>query len=60
MNIFNLLIDDKEKIDLDEVFLSNKNKETINQLIKEHQYADKLSEYGIPINNKIFLFGHSG
>lgn len=60
MNIFNLLIEDKERPELSEIFLSAENKEMVHQLIREHRFSERLQEFGLPINHKIFLFGHSG
>lgn len=60
MNIYNLIINDKEQVQLSEVFLKDKNREIIEQLIKEHQHIDKLHQYGLPVNNKLLLHGSSG
>lgn len=60
MNLYNLIIQDKEEVTLDEVFLTPKNKEQFVQLIKEQTYAKELTEYGLPMNNKILLEGSSG
>lgn len=60
MNLYNLIIQDKEDVKLDDVFLETKNREQIVQLIKEQKYADELQKYGLPVNNKILLEGSSG
>ena len=60
MNILNLLIDDREQVELSDIFISEDNRQQILQLIKEQKYADKLLKYDLPINNKVFLFGNSG
>ncbi len=60
MNVFNLIIDDKEVVALDAVFLDDDNRRHIQQLIKEHKYIDELTKYGLPVNNKILLQGDSG
>ena len=60
MNILNLLIDDREQVELLDIFLSEDNRQQILQLIKEQKYADELLKYDLPINNKVFLFGNSG
>lgn len=60
MNILNLLIDDREQVELSDIFLSEDNRQQISQLIKEQKYADELLKYDLPINNKVFLFGNSG
>lgn len=60
MNLYDLIIDDKEAIDLQDVFLNTSNRESIEQLIKEHRYLEQLHQYGLPVNNKILLEGRSG
>lgn len=60
MNLYNLIIQDKEEIALKDVFLDMRNKELITQLIKENTYARELQEYGLPVNNKVLLQGSSG
>lgn len=61
MAVSDYLLDPQEcKIPLEEIHLSNENKEALSQLLKEFQYASVLSKYDLPIANKIFLFGHTG
>lgn len=60
MNIYDLIINDKENVSLDEVFFSDSNRISISQLIKEHRYINELLQYGLPVNNKILLHGYSG
>lgn len=60
MNIYNLIINDKEQVQLSEVFLKDENRKVIGQLIKEHRHIDKLHQYGLPVNNKVLLHGSSG
>lgn len=60
MNPSSLIIEDKEYISLDDVFLTQENQKSIQQLIKEHKYIDELTKYGLPVNNKIILQGNSG
>ena len=60
MSVFDLLIDKKEEVKLEDVFLNQTNKEAISQLIKEHRYLPELQKYGLPANNKILLHGSSG
>lgn len=60
MNLYNLIIQDKEEIALKDVFLDIHHKELIIQLIKENTYARELQEYGLPVNNKVLLQGSSG
>ena len=60
MNLYDLIIQHKEKITLGDVFLEPQTKEQFVQLIKEQTYAKELMEYGLPVNNKILLEGSSG
>jgi SpoVK/Ycf46/Vps4 family AAA+-type ATPase len=60
MNIYDLIINDKEQVALSDVFLDEHNREKLVQLIKEHTYVEELTRYGLPINNKILLHGSSG
>ncbi|SDR03339.1 ATPase family associated with various cellular activities (AAA) [Chryseobacterium soldanellicola] len=60
MNLYDLIIQDKEKVALNDVFLELKNKEQFVQLVKEHTYIKELQKYGLPVNNKILLQGSSG
>ncbi len=60
MNIYDLIVDDKEEISLNDVFLDQDNLEKVKLLIKEHKYIDELTKYNLPVNNKILLHGFSG
>lgn len=60
MNVFDLVINDKEPVSLNDIFLNEDNRKSINQLIKEHTYFNELNKYGLPVNNKILLHGSSG
>lgn len=60
MNLYNLIIQDKEEVTLNDVFLAPANKDQFVQLIKEHTYIKELQEYGLPVNNKVLLQGSSG
>lgn len=60
MNLYNLIIQDKEEVTLNDVFLETSNREQFVQLIKEHTYIKELQECGLPVNNKILLQGSSG
>ncbi|MDM1557293.1 AAA family ATPase [Chryseobacterium indologenes] len=60
MNLYNLIIQDKEPVNLNDVFLHKNNRDQLVQLIKEHTYSKELQEYGLPVNHKILLQGSSG
>ncbi|WBX74297.1 ATP-binding protein [Tenacibaculum pacificus] len=50
----------KKVLTLDELHLSKKIKKSIDQLIEEFSYIKALSEFDIPVDNKIMLHGHTG
>lgn len=50
----------KNSIGLDEVHLTQKNKTLLDQLLKDFKHIDVLNHYGLPVDNKLFLFGHTG
>lgn len=60
MNIADLLITKKESILLDDIILRDDSRNELNNLLKEYKYFDKLHGYGLPVNNKLMLFGASG
>lgn len=60
MNIFDLIIFDKEQTKLEDVFLNRDNRKSIELLIKEYSYIEELHRYGLPVNNKLLLHGSSG
>lgn len=60
MNIVDLIVFDREKVELDEVLLNEKSKQEILQLIKEFYFLEELKRYNLPVNNKVMLYGHSG
>lgn len=60
MSIFDLIIEDKEKVFLEDVFFSEDNKNILSQVIKENQYFEELNKYNLKTDNKILLHGYSG
>lgn len=60
MNIIDLLIFDREKVEWDDVVLNESNKKALDTLLKEFSYIEELKKYNLPVNNKILLYGHSG
>ncbi|ASO04041.1 AAA family ATPase [Arenibacter algicola] len=60
MNVVDLVINNKDRVSLEDVFLNKENSKSIQQLIKEHKYVDELNRYGLPVNNKVILEGNSG
>lgn len=60
MNLYELTVNDTEKIVLDDLHFSDENKNALLQTIKEHQYLEDLKKYNLQVDNKILLHGHSG
>lgn len=61
MSFINTTIHSKEdSLNLDEIHLTNLNKNAINQLLDEYKYYPSLKKYNLPIDNKILFYGHSG
>lgn len=60
MNVFDLIINDKEKVTFNDIFLDETNRQQFVQLLKEHTYIEELHRYGLPVNNKVLLQGDSG
>lgn len=60
MNLYELVVNDTEKIALDDLFFSEENKTALFQTIKEHKYLEELKKYNLKVDNKILLHGHSG
>lgn len=60
MNVFDLIIGDKEQVLLSSIFLDDENVQKCNLLINEHLYVKELQDYGLPVTNKILLEGCSG
>lgn len=47
-------------IGLENIHLSKENRDAIDRLLKEYKYVSLLTEYGLPVDNKLFLYGHTG
>ncbi|CAA9196576.1 AAA family ATPase [Flavobacterium collinsii] len=60
MNLYELVVNDTEKIALDDLLFSPENKATLLQTIKEHKYIEELKKYNLKVDHKILLHGHSG
>lgn len=60
MNLSELIINDIEKVALNDLHFSDENKATLLQTIKEHTYIEELKKYNLKVDNKILLHGHSG
>lgn len=60
MNLYDLTVNDRTKIALNDVFFSDENKAKITQIVKEHQHLETLKKFKLQVDNKILLYGHSG
>lgn len=61
MAISDFILNPQEtSISLEEIHLSEENKIALNQLLKEFKHLEILNRYNLPVDNKIFLFGHTG
>lgn len=56
----NIFKDNVPAISLNDIRLSVENKNALNQLLKEFRHIEILSKFQLPVDNKIFLFGHTG
>lgn len=62
MNTLDLILNPSKEsiIELDAIHLSSENKKKLSQLLKEFKYNHVLEKFNLPIDNKLFLFGHTG
>ena len=60
MNVHDIIIIEREKVELLDILMDEENRFAILQLIKEYKYIDELKKYGLPVNNKVLLYGSSG
>ena len=55
MSVFDLIIQKKEAVKLENVFLNATNKKAISQLIKEHSYLPELQKYGLLMEGEVAI-----
>ncbi|PAM91571.1 ATPase [Flavobacterium sp. IR1] len=60
MNLYELTVQDTEKIALSDLLFSDENLASLTQIIKEYRYLEELKKYNLKVDNKILLHGHSG
>lgn len=60
MNLYDLIINDKEEVSIDHIYFSPENQKALTQVIKEQKFSEALSKYNLPLTNKILLYGHTG
>lgn len=47
-------------LSLDQIHLNKENKKLLDQLLKDFKHIEILNAYNLPMDNKVFLFGHTG
>lgn len=61
MSDYGLTINSREVIlPLDKIHFNEKNRDALNQLLKEHKHIKALKKYDLPVDHKLLLFGHTG
>lgn len=62
MNTLDLILSPQKEnlMELGTIHLSPENKKKLHQLLKEFKYIHVLEEFNLPVDNKLFLFGHTG
>lgn len=60
MTSFDIIIDDKENVDLEKLHFSEENRAMLWQVVKEHRYLAELQKYGLGVAHKILFYGASG
>lgn len=61
MPIFDFIIrPNLEGVSLDDVHLSEENRNQLKQLMREFKHTEVLQNYQLPVDNKVLLFGHTG
>ena len=61
MSIYDLILRSYgETIALDDIHLSEENHTKLQQLLKEYKYRELITQYNLPLDNKLLLFGHTG
>ncbi len=55
-----ILPSNRTTLGLEDIHLSEENKSALEQLLKEFKHIAVLNQYQLPVDNKIFLFGHTG
>lgn len=61
MALSDFILNPKETtISLDQIHLSKENTNLLNQLLKDFKHIEVLNQYNLPVDNKLFLYGHTG
>lgn len=55
-----ILNSNRTTLSLEDIHLSEANKSSLRQLLKEFKHIAVLNQYQLPVDNKVFLFGHTG
>lgn len=60
MTSFDIIIDDKENVDLEKLHFSEENRAMLWQVVNEHRHLTELQKYGLGVAHKILFYGASG
>jgi len=55
-----LYLTNQEKVELDEIFFTPELAAKINDFLDEYEHRTELEKYGLPVANKLFLYGKTG
>ncbi len=55
-----IIYSNEPTLSLNEIHLSDDNKDALSQLLREFEHFEVLQQYNLPIVNKVFLSGHTG
>ncbi len=55
-----ILTSNDTTLGLEDIHFSEENKNSLKQLLKEFKHIAILNQYKLPVDNKVFLFGHTG
>lgn len=59
-NMNHLFIPNKGRVDFDDIVFDEALGKQVDQFLREYEHLEILSKYGLPVVNKILLFGKSG
>ena len=55
-----LFIEEKPEVKIEDVLFDDTRRKQFNNLIKEYRHFEILTQYNLPINNKVLLYGKTG
>lgn len=60
MLVSDIIIHEREKVSLEDVFLETESRQQLQQLMREYRFVKELRRYKLPISNKLMLHGSTG